>query len=333
MLSLFGAAAVLSGCDGRGPDEHLFAGPAMGSQYAVKVVGALDEEARAAAAEAIEKALDTVNTKMSTYRPDSELSRFNAHADTTPFPISRETEAVFRIAQQVSAESGGAFDVTVGPLVDAWGFGPARPEAPPSDDEIAALLERVGHEQLELSEGAIAKRHPEAACDLSGVAKGYAADLVAEALAALGHRNFLVEVGGEIRASGVNARGGPWRIAIEQPDPSRRAIQRVVPLRDLAMATSGDYRNFYERDGKRYSHTIDPRTGRPVDHHLASATVVHEGCGWADAYATALMALGPEEGRAFAEAQGLAALLLVYDEAGGVEEWMSPAFAELLDAE
>ena len=249
------------------------------------------------------------------------------------FEVSPETFAVLEIAQQVSARSGGAFDATVGPLVDAWGFGaPERSDEAPDPATLASLRAHVGHEKLRLDAAAttVAKQAAALRVDLSAVAKGYAVDLLAERLSALGHTSFLVEVGGELRSRGRRPEGRAWRVAIEEPDVAGRRIHRIVALEDLAMATSGDYRNYYEIDGRRVSHTLDPRTGAPIEHTLASVTVVHPQAAWADAWATALTVLGPEPGSALAMEEGLAAYFLVRRPNGGFEPRMTPPFEPLL---
>ena len=246
---------------------------------------------------------------MSNWRQDSELSRFNRSAADVDFVASSATIEVFRIARHVSERSGGAFDVTVGPLVRAWGFGPgtdptAAPD-PPQAAELEAMRAFTGWDGIEIADGVLRKRDARLECDLSAVAKGWGVDRVSGALAELGFADHLVELGGEVRASGTKPGDRPWRIAIERPDPASRDALEILDLRDVAIATSGDYRNYYERDGQRISHTIDPRRGRPVRHTLASVTVAHSSTAWADAWATALNVLGPEEGPALARAEGL----------------------------
>ena len=280
--------------------------------------------------------LESVNARMSTYSPDSELSRFNAAPAGVPFSVSPETVEVFVLAREVSEPTGGAFDVTVGPLVNAWGFGPEeRHEKTPDEATLAALRERVGYTMVHVDAAAdtLTKDRADIYCDLSAIAKGYAVDLVAQALDQAGGTDYMVEVGGEVRTKGLNMEGKPWRIAIEKPSPGGRAIQLVVPLSGLAMATSGDYRNYYEVEGQRFSHTIDPRTGRPIEHNLASVTVLHDRCALADAYATALMVLGADEGLAMAERLGLKALLIVRHGQTDYEERPTTAFTEYLAAQ
>lgn len=310
--------------------EHAFSGDSMGTSYHVKVIASLEGEQQEAARGAIQAALDAVESKMSTYRPDSELSRFNQHSSTEPFQVSPETLEVFRIAQEVSRQSGGAFDVTVGPLVNAYGFGPEKREAPPSDEEVAKLRQRVGYRQLTLdaNAGTLSKARPDIYCDLSAVAKGYGVDAAAKALEALHLDRYMVEVGGEVRVRGLNAEGKPWQIAVEKPVTDGREIERVVPLINLSMATSGDYRNYYEENGRRISHTMDARTGKPIEHALASVTVLHPECAWADAYATAIDVLGPEEGYYLAVGQELAVLMILRRPDGSFVEKASPAFSQ-----
>lgn len=281
----------------------------------------------------IERCLADINAKMSTYLPDSELSRFNRSPADTPFELSPETFEVFEAALRVSAESGGAFDVTVGPLVNVYGFGPT-PEPPtvPTDAELEALRQNVDYRMLTLDSGTltIRKSRSEIYCDLSGIAKGYAVDRVAELMEAEGLTDYMVEIGGEVRARGLNSEGTAWRIGIERPArDGGRAVMHAVRLVDRSMATSGDYRNYYVIDDQAYSHMIDPRTARPVRHALTSVTVIDARATIADAWATALMVLGPDEGYNLAETRGMAALFLVREADGGIAERATSAFSAL----
>jgi len=308
-----------------------FSGRSMGTSWSVKLAAAgLTPAERDRVQAAIAARLAEVDQRMSTYRDDSELSRFNRAAAGEPFAASPELLEVFRIAQAVSEASGGAFDVTVGPLVAAWGFGAnARTPGSPSAAELAALRARVGFHRiaLDLDAGTLTKRSAGVVCDLSAIAKGYGVDQVAVALRSLGYAGFLVEVGGEVRAAGRRADGDAWRVAIERPQSGERGIWDVMELRDGALATSGDYRNFYELpDGRRISHTIDPQTGRPVEHPLASVSVLDAEAVWADAWATALNVLGPDAGYALAEARGLAAYFISHTADGGFRARETPAF-------
>jgi len=331
-LQGLGAAALAAGCTQPDRPAVQFGGPTMGSTYTVKIAGPrLGAATEAGARHAVEDALAGVVDRMSAYRDDSELSRFNRHRGAAPFALSADTFAVFRLAQQVSAATAGAFDITVAPVVDAWGFGPGRVERVVDDAEVATLEPRVGWRMLALDEGraTVAKARADVRADLSGIAKGYAVDRAALALEALGIGDYMVEAGGEIRTRGYNADGRPWQIAIERPDAVPQRAHRIVPLSGLAMATSGDYRIYFERDGARYCHEIDPATGRPINHGLAAVTVVAAECGYADAMATALIVLGPARGHALAAELGIAAHFIAREGDGGLREFATPAFAAL----
>jgi len=300
----------------------------MGTTWTVRLAEPLDEEASAAVEWTIEAELEKVDAAMSTWREDSELSALNRHRDTTPFALSADTAAVLAEALRIGDVTGGAFDVTVGPLVEAWGFGAGQANDPPDEATVRELKAATGLDKLRLDPGAgtVTKVVPAVEVDLSGIAKGYAVDRVAEALEALGHERYMVEIGGEVRARGRNPDGEIWRIGIERPDAARGSLQRIVPLDDAALATSGDYRDFRLVDGVRLTHILDPREGAPVHHRLASVTVLHPSCTTADALATGFMVLGPDDALALAERRGFAVLLLVRDGQGGFEERTSPSF-------
>lgn len=309
-----------------------FAGETMGTSFVVKIAAEeLSREDHAAIADAIRERLARVNASMSTWDPDSEISRFNRHASTEPFPASRELRKVIAAAFDVSAASGGAFDVTVRPLVQAWGFGDgARLPGGPDPQELESLRQRVGYQRIRVEGEALVKSHPAAECDLSAIAKGYGVDAVSNQLVRMGFANHLVEIGGELRGRGRKLDGTAWRVAIEVPDyDGGRGIQDVVPLVEWGMATSGDYRNYYEQDGRRISHTIDPRDGRPIRHALASVTVQTQEALWADAWATALNVLGPEEGYALAEERELAAYFIIREQGGTFRTRETPMFTAL----
>ncbi len=314
----------------RGAPVHEYAGVTMGTTYAVKVDARLTAKQRKAIADTIEQRLSEVDGLMSTYDTTSELSRFNRHESTDPFVVSSLMLEVFATAREVSERSGGAFDVTVAPLVDAWGFGPpGRVAAAPSETHLSTLRSGVGYEKVQIDReaGTLVKTHPQTVADLSAVAKGYGVDRVSSALADLGIGSFLVEVGGEIKATGMKRDGTPWRVGIERPDTAMRAVYRGVDLIDEAVATSGDYRNFYEHHGVRYAHIIDPRTARPIPYAGASVTVVHASAAMADAWATALSVLGPDEGYDLAEREGVAALFVVRTDSG-YSAHATPAFRQ-----
>jgi FAD:protein FMN transferase len=336
VLQALGAAAVATGCGdwraGSAASPFEFRGPTMGTTYTVKIAAPrLSEAGRAEARTAVEGALDAVVARMSAYRPDSELARFNRHRETTPFALSPDTLAVFAAAQRVSALSDGAFDITVGPVVDAWGFGPSKAQRVVPDVERSALAPRVGHRMLavDAAAGTATKARTDLQADLSGIAKGYGVDRAALALEALGVTDYMVEAGGELRTRGVNADGRPWQIGIEQPDAVPPRARHVVPLSGLAMATSGDYRIYFERDGRRYSHEIEPLSGLPIRHGLASVSVVGPDCTFADAMATALIVLGPDKGYALAARARLAAYFVARHADGSYTDRPTPEFAAL----
>jgi thiamine biosynthesis lipoprotein len=336
VLQALGAAALVSGCgDWRSAavaPATEFRGPTMGSSYTVKIAGSTPAAAvHAVWQRAVHGALDAVELAMSAYRADSELSRLNAHAAASPFALSADTYAVLALARKVSTATGGAFDVTVAPVVDAWGFGPERGQRVVDAAEIGALAPRVGWPMLVLDDEArtVTKARPDLRADLSGIAKGYGVDQAARALEALGVADYMVEAGGEVRTRGHNPEGRPWQIAIERPDAVPQRAHFIVPLTGQSMATSGDYRIYFERDGQRYCHEIDPGTGAPIRNGLASVSVVAADCGYADAMATALIVLGAERGHALAEARGIAAYFILREADGRFSARQTSAFAAL----
>lgn len=328
------ALALLLGCE-KPPVPTgaplTISGSTMGTYYRVTLastpVTISEDELRAS----IELCLDSINTKMSTYLADSEISRFNLSRDTHWFPVSLETATVVSEALEISQQSDGAFDITVGPLVNLWGFGPTIPTAQriPNPETIINALEKTGskHLQVRLNPPALKKDLAELQVDLSGIAKGFAVDSVAGVLEKMGQKDYLVDIGGELRAGGKK-EDSPWIVAIERPDPSQRAIQKAMILNDLAIATSGDYRNYFEVEGHRYSHQIDPGTGRPIHHKLVSVSVVDASCMRADAWATAMMILGPQKGAEIARKAKLATLFIVHEN-GEYIEMKSPQFDQL----
>jgi thiamine biosynthesis lipoprotein len=326
------AVALAAGCAGtEAPRTVEFSGLTMGSTWSVKVVPPAEGLAAEAAGDvsaSIRNILDRIDTLMSTWKPESELSRFNVSSSTEPFEVAPETYAVFALSKQIHEDTGGAFDPTIGPLIDAWGFGVDRDVAPPDEATVARLMSSTGMALVELDPAGrwVRKVEPGVRVDFSAIAPGYAADLIADDLVRRGLSDFLVDVGGELVGHGTNERGEPWQIGVERPQQVGRAVARVVPIADQALATSGDYRNFREIDGERFTHILDPRAGRPVHHTLASVTVVAERAGRADALATALMVMGPAEAPAFAAAHGIAALFLIRRPDGSFEEEQSPAF-------
>lgn len=333
-----GALAACSRATTSSPAILEFAGPTMGSTWSVKVVpppaGLSSADGRAIDRD-IRDELARINQLMSTWDRESELSRFNASASLDPFPVAPETFEVFRWSMDIWKESGGAFDPTLGPLIDAWGFGTDRSVAPPDDEAVEHLrASLVGMSRIELDPGGrwVRKLAPGVRCDFSAIAPGYAADRLADLLRKRGLDRFLVDISGELVGRGTNDRDVPWQVGIERPQSVVRSPVMVVDLRDMAMATSGDYRNFREADGQRLTHILDPRSGRPVHHALASVTVLDALAVRADALATALMVLGPDDGPAFAATHGVPALFLIRRPGGSFEERRSPAFDTLVAA-
>jgi thiamine biosynthesis lipoprotein len=318
----------------RGDDAALvqFSGSTMGTTYTVKARQVPEGMTAADLQTEVDRILVDVNQQMSTYDESSELSRFNQSQSTEWVKVSKALAQVVQRSLEISRLTDGAFDVTVGPLVNLWGFGPDLSEdQTPSDAELQAALDRVGHQQLEarLSPPALKKDRADLYVDLSAIAKGFGVDEIVQYLESQGISHYLVEIGGELRGKGLNPQDVPWRIAIEEPNPGKRAVQQVVEIVDRGIATSGDYRNFFEINGQRYSHAINPRTGQPIRHQLASVTVVNESAMEADAWATALLVLGPERGAAMAEKQNLAAFFIVIN-GSGLQEKPSPQFAQYL---
>ena len=311
------------------PESVRFSGFTMGTTYSVQLAHLPQGLLLADVQAEVERVLVEVNQQMSTYVADSELSLLNQAATETSLPLSAPLFKVLSAAQQLSQLSDGAFDMTVGPLVNLWGFGPDGERTPPSAEAIAQAREGVGSQWVALDQQAqtLRKQRPSISIDLSAIAKGYGVDAVADYLLSIGIAQALVDIGGELKALGLKPSGVPWRVAIEQPTPGRREVQTTIALTDMGIATSGDYRNYYEVDGIRYSHTIDPRTAQPISHSVASVSVLHPSVMWADGWATTLMVLGYEAGLALAEANALAVLFIVKTEQG-FELKMSSAFAQ-----
>jgi thiamine biosynthesis lipoprotein len=306
------ACGLLAGC-GQAPQELTLSGPAMGATYTVKVADVPASVEPVAVRTAIDEVLARIDEQMSGYRPDSQIARFNAAATSDWFAVAPELAEIVTIAQSVSAESNGAFDVTVAPLVSEWGFGPEGPASePPSAAALEGLRSGVGYGKLHarLEPPALRKDAPDLTVDLNGVAPGYAVDRIADRLRAMHLSNFMVELGGEVRALGRNAHGEPWRIAVERPSAAEQAPYAILHLDDAAVATSGEYRRFYVRDGRRYSHTIDPRTARPVAHALAAVVVIAPDAARADAWATAYNVLGADEGYRLATKLGMPVMFI-----------------------
>ncbi|MBB93822.1 MAG: thiamine biosynthesis protein ApbE [Rhodobacteraceae bacterium] len=309
--------AALAACK-PGAEILRFSGQTMGTTYNVAAIDPTRSVDAKALEQAIGAALAEVNTQMSNWDSGSEISRVNAAGVGEQVQLSPALARVMQGADAVHKASEGMFDVTVGPLIDLWGFGsglaaPHMPEA----SAIAETMTRTGQENvLSLQGDRLSKTAPGAEIYLSAIGKGYGVDRVAEAVKGFGLSDFMVEIGGDLYTSGYNGDGSAWQIGIESPVSNDRGLFQVVGVSGLGMATSGDYRNFFESDGTRYSHIIDPTTGRPITHATVSATVLTEDAMLADAWATAMLTLGRERGLAIAEEQNLAVLFIDRDASG-----------------
>lgn len=325
-------AAWLVGCGDEPRPTVRFSGPTQGTTYHITLIPGERAVDAAALQQRIEQRLAGIDLALSNYRDDSELAAFNRAPVEEWIELGADLRAVLELATSISLLSGGAFDATVAPLVELWGFGAGTPRnEPPDAAAIEQARARVGFQHLQLDLAAArARKLREVKVDLSGIAQGYTVDQLAALLAAQGWRDYLVEVGGELVAAGLNPRGTPWRIAVERPDPQPGSVQQALRLSGIAVSTSGDYRDYFERNGVRYSHTLDPATGRPVQHRLASATVIAPSCAEADALATVILVQGPERGLRFAEQHGLAVYLLVRTD-DGFEARYSKAFERHLE--
>jgi len=316
------AVLILSGCfpsNDLARQEYHLQGKTMGTTYNIKVIGEnLDVEKLQ---QGIDQELKQLNQEMSTYISDSELSQFNQSTSLESTKVSKGLARVIKEAIRLGELSNGALDVTVGPLVNLWGFGPEyRPETVPSDDLLAATKARVGLDKLTFENGKLGKAIPNLYVDLSTIAKGYGVDLVAEFLEANGINNYLVEIGGEMRLKGFKHTGELWHVAIEKPLSTERSVHQLIIPKDNAVATSGDYRIYFEADGQRFSHIIDPETGKPINHKLVSVTVIHPSSMTADGLSTAMMVMGEDRALAFAEEHDLAVYIIAKTDHGFVEQ-------------
>jgi len=304
-------------------DPVNLSGSTMGTYYKVTVATLPPSIHKDELKAAIESLLEKTNAQMSTYISDSELSRFNQYRKTDWFPVSSETALVVQEALNIHHLTEEAFDITVGPLVNLWGFGPSGGKGEiSSQEEINSTLKKVGshHLQSRVTPPSLKKDIVDLYLDLSGIAKGFGVDHLSAYLESIGITDFLVDIGGEMKAGGYKKDGTPWKIAIERPVIDKQEIQKVITLNNQAIATSGDYRNYFDKDGQRYSHEINPKTGQPVQHRLASVTVLDSSCMRADALATALMVLGPQKGYQLAERERLSVLFIIKGEDGFFEK-------------
>jgi thiamine biosynthesis lipoprotein len=293
-------AFLLAACSAE--KEVVFEGTTMGTTYRIKIITGYFNST-AGLKEKIEKQLHVINQSMSTYLVDSEISRFNAIDNTQDkLAISDDFLRVMLTARDIYEKTGGAWDGTIKPLVNLWGFGNAlQTQQVPEALEIKEQLQRIGFQHIDIfPEGYLQKKKSAVSLDLASIAKGYAVDRVSGLLQVSGIENFLVEIGGEVFAAGYRKDGTPWRVGINQPSvtASTTDVYQVVPLHNRAMATSGDYRNYFETDGKRFSHILDPRTGYPINNGVVSVSIVTDSCMFADGLATAIMVMGLEKGMA-----------------------------------
>jgi thiamine biosynthesis lipoprotein len=338
-LASCAAVVIVAGCS-RTPEPAQFTGPTMGTTYHVTVSGVDGESERRAVQSAVDRVLLETERHLSTYNDTSEISMLNRDETRAWQDVSPTLYVVLQEARDVSEITGGAFDITVEPLLELWGYEPGTDDAstrksftPPTAARLAQALDSVGYGRLELRNvprPSIRKTVSGMRLTVDGIAPGYAVDRIAAELRALGHTSFIVEIGGEVRAAGQRPEGGPWRIAIEAPLATMREPLVGVRLRDAAVSTSGDYRDArFDAAGRRYSHTVDPRTGRTVDGVLTSVTVIDANTIRADAYATALMVMGTEAGLAWAKE--LRVPVLFVERTGKPGAWQlveSPAFKE-----
>ena len=329
------ALLLLAGCGHDDvPATLQLPGATMGTSYNITLVDPPAQLSEAQLSADIDAILTSIDEEMSTYRPDSLLSRFNRYQQDDWFPVSARLEQLVEQARGISELTAGAFDITVGGLVDLWGFGPDlhAPRLPP-DAELQQQRAVVGfaHLRSRANPPALRKSNVRLQVDLSAIAKGYAVDQVADYLAAAGVENYLVEIGGELRLAGHNASGKAWRVAVERPENQAPEAMAVLALSDTGLATSGDYRNFYQIDNKRYSHAIDPVTGAPVTDTLASVTVIDPNTAKADALATGLLVLGAQAGYRVAETEGLAVLFIERKGDKFMPRW-TPAFMAAVES-
>lgn len=336
-LFLF-AIVCLAACSAPQAPQYQVSGSTMGTVWQASLNQLPEDMSLEGVKAELEQKLELVNAQMSTYRSDSVISQYNKAPAGTWHQVPEEFFTVLTAALELAEISGGAFDPTVGPLVNLWGFGPnARGKTLPTTAEIVQLQAEVGWQKVKIRKQERKVLQPGGIyLDFSAIAKGYAVDLLGERLTELGVKGWLVDIGGDLRTYGRKANGQPWYIAIERPNPQVREASSVLSLTSKAVATSGDYRNFYDTSEGHFSHTIDPRSGRPIEHRLASVTVLEDSCMLADGLATLLTVLGPEEGMAFAQEQGLEVYFIerqAQDSSTAFNEVMTEAFQKYLKEE
>lgn len=311
-------AVALAGC---GFSEHVeeFGGPAQGSTYSVKYVSTASAPDKAALKAEAEAIFAEVDEQMSTYRDDSLIEQFNRSPAGTCMPMPEGVLKLVRTGDELHRDSGGAFDLTLEPLLDLWGFGPRGngERQVPDAEALKEVRGRIGQEHLHIDGDRLCK-DLDLQIDFNSIAAGYTVDRIIERLVELGVRSYLVEATGELKAVGRKPDGQPWRIALEAPRDDQRTIQRVIELDGYGISTSGDYRNYFEEQGVRYSHTLDPQTAAPIQHTLAAVTVAAPSTLMADGLSTVLLVLGPEKGYEYAEREGIAAFFVTREGDGFV---------------
>jgi thiamine biosynthesis lipoprotein len=331
ICGLMGLVLVLTGCEGSDSLERV-SGPTMGSSYTVQYVRSPGSPGSEQVKDEVETVLVGIDRMFSTYRSDSDIERFNVLPADSCQVMPEQLLQLVQVGEQFSEQSQGAYDLTVEPLLDLWGFGPqAREEKVPDAQALASVRTRVGYRHLRIEGDRLCKDAP-VEVDFNSIAAGYAVDQVVERLQALGVSSYLVEVTGELRAAGLKPDGSHWRVALEVPRDDRQVAQQVLSVDGYGVSTSGDYRNYFERDGKRYSHTLDARTGKPVEHSLAAVTVLDPSALMADGWSTFLMILGPQDGWDFAREHEIAALFVMHAD-NGFATRATPAFERMASNE
>lgn len=311
-------------------------GETMGTYYSVKIalnsnVSSIKTIQSSELKKDIEIQLAKINQIFSTYLKNSEISQLNTLDNSKELKLSKQMLELLIVAKQIHSQSEGAFDPTIAPVVNRWGFGPLKNQNKPTPEEIATLMRSVGMDKFIINKNTIRKKTTATQLDFSAIAKGHAVDLLTNYLKnQKGFQNVLVEIGGEVRAIG-SKQNQKWAIGIEKPTESLGGgIQKIIPLKNQSVATSGSYRNYIKYGDQIFSHTIDPQSGFPVSHKLISVTVIAPKCAIADAWATALMVMGPEKGLKFADKEGLLAYFLIKTDEG-IKHRVSSAFTKYLD--
>lgn len=338
--SVLAALFFLTACDSstpvakvETPAATVLEGKTMGTFWRVSIMN-VDKDRASELRDKIQSQLDADDQLLTTYKNDSALMRFNLSNSTSPWPVNPAMADIITESLRVGYKTNGAMDITVGPLVNLWGFGPAKqPLREPDQAQIDDARARTGLQHLtvinQYGQQYLQKDIPDLYVDLSTVGEGYAADHLAKLMSQEGIARYLVSVGGALVSRGMNASDKPWRVAIQKPTDQQEAVQAIVDINGHGISTSGSYRNYYELDGKRISHVIDPQTGRPIEHKLVSVTVVAPTALEADAWDTGLMVLGTEKAKEVVRQEGLA-VYMIFKEGEGFKTWMSPQFQSYL---